>query len=207
MKLENTVQTFLGVKEATEDIKIQQCNTTINDQQFQSTFLVFFTHCEQYYITYAELFNHLADTMNICRMACPRLVEEFESSGKVNLALQDEVLFEKHVNFISVTSFPFKFHALITTAIRRYGQLRHDTLHTVTERLLHLLARCNEELRFEDITLLTSSFANAKGEFVIHSGKLSHFVEVFMHHNRDQKYNETFLLMYCIYTSAETIIS
>ena len=144
--------------------------------------------------------------MNI-RMACPRLVEEFESSGKVNLALQDEVLFEKHVNFISVTSFPFKFHALIATAIRRYGQLRRDTLHTIAERLLHLLARCNEELHFEDILPITSFFTNAKGEFVIHSGKLSPFVEVLMHHNRDQKYNETFLLMYCIYTSAETIIS
>ena len=72
--------------------------------------------------------------------------------------------------------FPFRFFSLLATAIRRYGQLRHDTLHTVAERLLHLLQRCNEELRFEDITLINVFYANAKGEFLIDAGCLSHFV-------------------------------
>ena len=53
MNLENPVQTFLGLKEAIEDVffRVQQCNTTINDQHFQTISLEFFTRCEQYVIT------------------------------------------------------------------------------------------------------------------------------------------------------------
>ena len=75
---------------------VQQCNTTINDLHFHSIFLEFFTRCEQFVITYAELFNRFAETLNIFRMACPLLVDELESSAKANCTLQDEVLFEKH---------------------------------------------------------------------------------------------------------------
>ena len=132
--------------------------------------LEFFTRCEQYFITYAALFHRFADTLNIFRMACPRLVEELESSAKANFTLQDEVLFVKHADLISVLVFPFKLLSLIATAIRRYGQLRRNSLHTVAERLLHLLQRCNEELRFDAITLINTFYANTKGEFVINAG-------------------------------------
>ena len=171
MKLENPAQRFLGL-EATEDVffRVQQCNATTYDQHFQSIFLEFFTRCGEYFITCAELFHRFADTLNIFRTACPRLAVELESSAKANFTLQDEVLFVKHTDFISVVVFLFKFLSLVATAIRRYGQLRRDTLHTVAERPLHLFQCCNEELRFEDITLINVFYANAKGEFVIHWG-------------------------------------
>ena len=208
MKLKNPVQTFLGLKEMTEDVffHVQRCNMTINDQHFLSTFLAFFTHYEQDFITCAELFHRFENTLDIFRMACPSLVEELESSAKTYFTLLDEVLFVKHTDLISVMAFLFKFLSLLATAIWWYVRLRRDTLHTITERLLHLLQRYNEELRFDN-TLINTFYANTKCEFDNHAARLSHFVEILMHHNHEQKYHEIFLLMSHIYTSAETIIS
>ena len=173
MKLENLVLRFLGLKEGTEDVffRVQQRNTTtINDQHFQTIFLAFFTRCEQHSITCAELFHPFADMLNVFRMACPRLTDELESSAKANVSLQDEVLFEKHTDFISVMVFPFKSLSPLATAIRRDGQLLSDTLHTVAYRLLHLLQRYNEELCFEAITIINAFYANTMCEFLIDAG-------------------------------------
>ena len=131
MKLENLVQTFLGLKEAIEDVffRTQQCDTTVNDQPFKSTSLESFTRCERSVITCVSLFRRCADTLDIFRMACPLVVDELESSAKANFTMRDEVLFVKDTDFISVTVFPFKFLSLIATAIRRSGKLRRHAPH------------------------------------------------------------------------------
>ena len=92
-------------------------------------------------------------------------VDKLESSAKTYFTLQDEVLFEKHTDFISVLVFPFKFLSLLATTIRRYGQLRRDTLHTVAERLLHLLQRCNEELHLRTSPSSTRSSPTPSASF------------------------------------------
>ena len=120
---------------------------------------MFFTRCEQDVITYAALFHRFSDTLNIFRMACPRPVDELERGAKANFTLQDEVLFEKHTDFISVMVFPFKSLSLLATAIR-------PTAPQLAPHGCRAPAAPHPELQrgapFEDITLINAFHANAR---------------------------------------------
>ena len=178
-------------------------NNSFNVAEFYQRF---FDELEVLFIDYSDVFSVYLEVMNICKLLSPSFYNELEEIEK-KFTAEDQQLFNKHCDFLSIVIIPFKFLSKLYLLTQQYRKINKEFPRSYFDRFEMLLFRCNEMLQFEDILSISHVFST-NGEYVVYLSTMKELVTQLTHQNvREPNYKDIFLLMYRLYTTPEQVMN
>ncbi|ELP87894.1 hypothetical protein EIN_274810 [Entamoeba invadens IP1] len=180
-------------------------------QPFEHTefYFYFFKKMSSKLISFADTFPRYTEMFNIITVMKSPLYNELESFGATLSEDVSTLLFNKHVDLLSMVLVPFKFLSKMYKNSTQLKNMNKACAQIIFEKFEEVLFRCNESLKLENIKSFEYVYSNPRTqELLVQLSSLEDLVIQLTRPNfREPKFRDIFLLMFRLFTTPECFLA